>query len=63
MNSRAPLLMNTTSAAEYVGVEVSTFRRWMKSGDFTPKPVRRGGSSRPYWRRQELDAFVNGIEN
>jgi hypothetical protein len=52
---RVPLLMNTTQAAEFLGVGVALFRDWSRQEDFGARPVSRSGSSRKYWRRAELE--------
>jgi hypothetical protein len=52
---RTPLLLNSTQAAEYLGLGIAVFRSWSKQSDFGAAPVLRQGSSRKWWRRHELE--------
>ena len=57
MISAPPLLMSAPEAAEYLGV--SRTRLFELQADGTMPGVKVGG--RRYWRRQDLDAFVDRL--
>jgi excisionase family DNA binding protein len=49
------LLLNVREGADYLGISVPTFWRWISKG-LLPKPIKLGGLSR--WLKSDLVAFV-----
>ncbi len=48
-------------AAEYIGVSANTLRNWERAGKF--RPMRNSRSGYRLYKREDLDAVLNGIEN
>lgn len=54
---RWPELMSDSTAAEYLDVARSTFRKLVATGD-VPRPITIPGMRSSRWRREELDEAV-----
>lgn len=50
------MLMTIRQASEYLGVSIDTLRRWDKDGGL--KAIHQGVSKNRYYRKEELDEFI-----
>ena len=60
--ARWPALMTRETAAEYLGLSLTTFDAARSEGRL-PAPWAHGFDSRPRWRRADLDARIAGAED
>ena len=55
-----PALLTQSRAAAYLGWSLAKWYR-VRGADGLPAPVRVPGSSRPHWRRADLDDYIRRL--
>ena len=61
MNNSAALLIDQATAAAFMGISITTFkRRRFSDKENFPKPVE-GFSAKLYWKREDIRKYVDGL--